>query len=124
MYYGHPLTALSFLADVVDGAQSPFLVASQLTGVEDLFQGKALTPIGSQLTDARLGYQPDQQRYNPLSPAFLSADTALTLSPILPTTLPIERRFKYTRSQQATLGLEREISDNWALSGASVINCW
>ena len=116
MYYGHPLTALSFLADVVDGAQSPFLVASQLTGVEDLFQGKALTPIGSQLIDARLGYQPDQQRYDALSPAFLSADTALTLSPILPTTLPIERRFKYTRSQQATLGLEREISDNWALS--------
>jgi len=116
MYYGHPLTALSFLADVVDGAQSPFLVASQLTGVEDLFQGKALTPIGSQLTDARLGYRPDQQRYDPLSPAFLSPDTALTLSPILPTTLPMERRFKYTRSQQATLGLEREISDNWALS--------
>ena len=104
------------LADVVDGAQSPFLVASQLTGVEDLFQGKALTPIGSQLTDTRLGYQPDQQRYDPLSPAFLSADTALTLSPILPTTSPMERRFKYTRSQQATLGFEREISDNWALS--------
>ena len=116
MYYGHPLTALSFLADVVDGAQSPFLVASQLTGVEDLFQGKALTPIGGQLIDARLGYQPDQQRYDPLSPAFLSPDTALTLSPILPTTLPIERRFKYTRSQQATLGFDREISDNWALS--------
>ena len=47
IYYGHPLTALNFLADVVDGANSPFLVASQLTGVEDLFQGRAFTPIGT-----------------------------------------------------------------------------
>ena len=46
IYYGHPLTALNFLADVVDGMNSPFLVASQLTGVEDLFQGRAFTPLG------------------------------------------------------------------------------
>jgi hypothetical protein len=96
IYYGHPLTALSFLADIVDGADSPFLVASQLTGVEDLFQGKPLTPIGSKLLDPSLSYQPDQQRYDPLSPAFLNADSALFLSPVLPTTLPIERQFRYT----------------------------
>jgi TonB dependent receptor-like, beta-barrel len=116
LYYGHPLTALSFLSDIVDGADSPFLVSSQLTGVEDLFQGRALTPIGSNLLEPGLGYQPDQQRYDPLSPAFLSADSALFLSPVLPTTLPIERQFRYTSSQQATLGIEREFADDWAVS--------
>jgi hypothetical protein len=116
VYYGHPLTALSFLADIVDGAESPFVVVSQLTGVEDLFQAAALTPIGSRLLDPRLGYQRDQQRYDPLSAAFLSADSALLLSPILPTSLPIERRFRYTSSQQATFGMEREFPGDWAVS--------
>jgi len=116
IYYGHPLTALNFLADVVDGANSPFLVASQLTGVEDLFQGKAFTPIGSILVSPSLGYKPDEQRYDPLSPVFLDANRALATSPILPTTLPIARNFRYTYSQQSTLGLEREIRNDWTIS--------
>ena len=104
IYYGHPLTALNFLADVVDGANSPFLVASQLTGVEDLFQGRAFTPIGSALVSPSLGYRPYEQRYDPLSPALLDPNLALATSPILPTTLPVEQNFKYTYSQHSTLG--------------------
>jgi len=116
IYYGHPLTALNFLADVVDGANSPFLVASQLTGVEDLFQGRAFTPIGSALVSPSLGYRPHEQRYDPLSPALLDAKLALATSPILPTTLPVEGNFKYTYSQQTTLGLERELASDWTVS--------
>lgn len=116
IYYGHPLTALNFLADVVDGANSPFLVASQLTGVEDLFQGTAFTPIGRALLNPSLGYRPDEQRYDPLSPALLDPNLALATSPILPTTLPVERNFTYTYSQQTTLGLERELAPDWAVS--------
>lgn len=116
IYYGHPVTALNFLADVVDGANSPFLVASQLTGVEDLFQGRAFTPIGSALVSPSLGYRPYEQRYDPLSPALLDANLALATSPILPTTLPVEGNFKYTYSQQTTLGLERELASDWTVS--------
>jgi len=116
IYYGHPLTALNFLADVVDGMNSPFLVASQLTGVEDLFQGRAFTPLGSTLVNAALGYRPQEQRYDPLSPAFLDVNSALALSPVLPTVLPIEGNFKYTYSQQTTLGLEHELGKDWAIA--------
>ena len=102
LYYGHPLTALSFLSDVVDGADSPFLVSSQLTGAADLFRGRALTPIGTTLLNPVLGYRPDQQRYDSLSPIFLDADLALANSPILPTTLPVAANLKYTMAQQVT----------------------
>jgi hypothetical protein len=30
--------------------------------------------------------------------------------------LPIERRFKYTYSQQTTLGMERELGSDWTVS--------
>ena len=44
LFYGHPPTGLNFLSDVVDGAQSPFLVAPQLLGADDLFHGRPITP--------------------------------------------------------------------------------
>jgi len=116
IYYGHPLTALNFLADVVDGMNSPFLVASQLTGVEDLFQGRAFTPLGRALVNPSLGYRPQEQRFDPLSPTFLDVNSALALSPILPTVLPIERNFRYTYSQHNTFGLERELAKDWTIA--------
>ncbi len=116
IYYGHPLTALNFLADVVDGMNSPFLVASQLTGVEDLFQGRAFTPLGPALANPSLGYRPQEQRYDPLSPTFLNVESALALSPILPTVLPIEQDFKYTYSQHSTFGFERELGRSWTVA--------
>ncbi len=116
IYYGHPLTALNFLADVVDGVNSPFLVASQLTGVEDLFQGRAFTPLGATLANPAIGYRPQEQRYDPLSPTFLNVDSALALSPILPTALSIEHDFRYTYSQHSTFGFERELGKDWAIA--------
>lgn len=116
LYYGHPLTGLRFLADVVDGVNSPFLVSSQLTGAADLFQGRAFTPIGTTLLTSSLGYRPDQQRFDPLAPAFLDVESALASSPILPTTLPIARNFRYSSSQQVTFGIERELSSDSTLS--------
>ncbi|MEW5976429.1 MAG: carboxypeptidase regulatory-like domain-containing protein [Acidobacteriota bacterium] len=116
LYYGHPLTALSFLADVVDGIQSPFLASSQLTGVEDLFQARPITPIGSLLVNPLLGFRADEQRYDTFSPVFLDINSALSRSPVLPTVLPIARDFRYTYSKQATFGIERELASDWSVS--------
>lgn len=92
------------------------LVASQLTGVEDIFQGRAFSPLGATLANPAIGYRPQEQRYNPLSPTFLNVDSALSLSPILPTALPIEQSFSYTYSQHSTFGFERELGKDWAIA--------
>jgi len=42
--------------------------------------------------------------------------TPLSLSPILPTALPIEQGFSYTYSQHSTFGFERELGKDWAIA--------
>ncbi|HVN82196.1 MAG TPA: carboxypeptidase regulatory-like domain-containing protein [Terriglobia bacterium] len=116
LFFGHPPTGLKFLSDVVDGVQSPFLVAPQLLGADDLFQGRAVTPIGPSIVSPALGYDPSSQRYDPLSPAFSNQAAALALSPILPQTLPVAGNFQYDYTQQVALGFEHELSNNLSIS--------
>jgi hypothetical protein len=116
LYYGHPLTGLVFLSDVVDGVQSPFLVVPQLTGAEDLFQGRAFTPIGGILANPAAGYLPTQQRFDPLSKVYSTPESVLTLSPILPQIIPVAGNFKYDYAQHTTFGIERQLASQWSVS--------
>ncbi|MHB8734327.1 MAG: TonB-dependent receptor [Terriglobales bacterium] len=109
IFYGHPLLALAFLSDIVDGVTSPYIIAPHLAGADDLFQGAAFTPLGV-VANPKLGYDPTQQRYNALSPAFTNQAFALGISPILPQTLPISKAFKFDYSEQAGVGWERQLT--------------
>jgi hypothetical protein len=116
LFYGHPPSGIIFLSDVVDGSQSPYLVARHGVGADDLFQGQAFTPTGAAVANPLLGYIGSQQRYDPTSPVFSNPDTALAFSPILSQTLPVARNFVYDYTQQATFGLERQLADTLSLS--------
>jgi outer membrane receptor protein involved in Fe transport len=109
LFYGHPMTGIIFLSDVVDGAQSPYLVAPGGVGADDLFHGRAFTPLGSAVANPAIGYIGSQQRYDVLAPAFQNQSTALALSPILSQTLPVAGNLEYDYTQQATFGIERQI---------------
>jgi len=67
-----------------------------------------------------LGYQANQQRFDPFAPNSLFANqTYLNLGfplPILPFTLPVAKNFQYGYAQQANLTIERVIAGNWKLS--------
>lgn len=109
IFYGHPLLGLAFLSDIVDGVGSPYLIAPHLVGADDLFQGGAFTPFGL-LANPALGYLPAQQRFDPLSPAFLDQAFALGVSPVLPQTLPVSANFKFDYAEQGGFGYERQLS--------------
>ncbi len=116
LFYGHPLSGIIFLSDVVDGTQSPYLVAPHGVGADDLFQGRAFTAVGGELVNSSLGYISSQQRFDALSPAFATQETALQLSPILTQTLPVASNFEYDYTQQATLGVERQLNRDFSLA--------
>jgi hypothetical protein len=117
LFYGHPLTGIIFLSDVVDGAQSPYLVAPHLAGADDLFQGRAFSgALGAAVANPLLGYLSSQQRYDPLSPVFSTQSTALALSPILSQTLPVSGNFEYDYAQQGTFGIERQLTKATSLA--------
>ena len=115
LFYGHPLTGIIFLSDVVDGTQSPYLVAPGGVGADDLFHGRAFTPLGSAVANPAIGYIGSQQRYDVLAPAFQNQNTALALSPILSQTLPVARNLEYDYTQQGTFGIERQIGASVSL---------
>src|SRR5947208_9271543 len=116
LFYGHPLSGIIFLSDVVDGSQSPYLVAPHAVGADDLFQGRAFTPLGAAVANPLIGYMSNQQRYDVVSPVFSDPSTALALSPILSQTLPVARNFVYDYTQQGTFGIERQLADNVSFS--------
>ena len=115
LFYGHPLTGIIFLSDVVDGTQSPYLVAPGGVGADDLFHGVAFTPLGSAVANPAIGYISSQQRYDVLAPAFQNQNTALALSPILSQTLPVAANLEYDYTQQGTLGVERQVGASLSL---------
>lgn len=130
MFYDHPLLALAFDSDVADGSQAPQL----------LLFGGAITPCDlanpvSTLTatnafTGRLGclppsftYLPDQQRFNPtpntpsiwVNQNYLNANPPVPLSS-LPFAYPTGANFKYGYSQQASLAIQHEFANNFALT--------
>ncbi|PYV93415.1 MAG: hypothetical protein DMG05_01595 [Acidobacteria bacterium] len=116
LFYGHPLSGIIFLSDVVDGSQSPYLVAPHAVGADDLFQGRAFTPLGAAVANPLIGYMSNQQRYDVVSPVFSDPSTALALSPILSQTLPVARNFVYDYTQQGAFGVERQLANNVSVS--------
>jgi len=71
-------------------------------------------------TSLTLGYQPDQQRFDPFAAGSLFANQNYLSAgfplPILPFTLPLARNFKYAYADQANLTIEREIAGSWKFS--------
>ena len=116
LFYGHPLLAIMLLSDVVDGAKSPYLVVPHTVGADDLFHGEAFTPLGGAVANPFLGYLGSEQRFNPSSPAFTTQASALGLSPILSTVLPVAGNFQYDSAMQGTFGVERQINSSTVIA--------
>src|SRR5262249_48259979 len=71
-------------------------------------------------TSLTLGYVPAEQRFDPFAAGSLFAnqnylDAGFPL-PILPFTLPVDKKFKYRYAQQRNLTIEREIAGSWKMS--------
>lgn len=109
LFYGRPLLGVSFLSDVNDGAQSPFLAVPGLVGGVNLFQGAQITPGPGPSVP---GYLQGQQKFDPFNPALGNQATLLQISPILPQTLHLSRNFKYDYTGQANLSVERQITSD------------
>ncbi|QUV86491.1 carboxypeptidase-like regulatory domain-containing protein [Chloracidobacterium aggregatum] len=109
LFYGTPLAGLIFLSDVVDGAQSPFLVFPGLLGGGALFRNERVNIPVPPLP----GYQVGQQRYNPLDPGFEIFNggpiRSLLFSPITSQTLHLNRGFEFDYTQQGNLSIERQL---------------
>jgi len=71
-------------------------------------------------TSFTLGYEPDQQRFDPFAAGSLFANQNYLNAgfplPILPFTLPMARNFKYAYADQANVTIEREIAGSWKFS--------
>jgi hypothetical protein len=100
---------LIFLSDVVDGAQSPFLVFPGLLGGGAIFRNERVNIPVPPLP----GYQVGQQRYNPLDPGFEIFNggpiRSLLFSPITSQTLHLNRGFEFDYTQQGNLSIERHL---------------
>jgi hypothetical protein len=136
IFYDHPLLAVAFDAVTADGGRSVQLLSSGGTasacGLITVACGGGLdTPAnlnGSSIFQGalnanalpNLGYEPNQQRFNPLLSGSLFANqnyltTGFPL-PILPFTLPVGSDFHYAYANQANLTIEREIAGSWKIS--------
>jgi hypothetical protein len=71
-------------------------------------------------TSLTLGYQANQQRFDPFAAGSLFANQNYLNAgfplPILPFTLPLGRNFVYGYANQANLTIEREIAGSWKFS--------
>ncbi len=71
-------------------------------------------------TSLTLGFQPDQQRFDPFAAGSLFANQNYLNAgfplPILPFTLPLGRNFVYGYANQTNLTIEREIAGSWKFS--------
>lgn len=134
LFYDHPLLAVAFDAVTADGGRSVQLLSSGGTpsacGLVTAACGSGLdTPAnlnGSSIFQGvlnalpSLGYEPNQQRFNPFLPGSLFANQNYLTEgfplPILPFTLPVASNFKYAYADQANLTIEREIAGSWKVS--------
>jgi hypothetical protein len=146
MFYDHPLLGLYFLGDASDGSTSAQLVFAG-TGVCSgagspgnlnaipIFQGLPINVAGSpcaasanSATLAALGYEPNQQQFNPSQPNsiflnqnYLNPSTFLPLG-FQPFGYPQAKNFVYAYSQQANLSIERDLGGGFALNLAYNFN--
>ncbi len=128
LFYDHPLLALAFDSDVADGSQAPQFAllfgnpgcgSSLATAVNavNAFQGILASCPGT----AGLNYLPNEQRFNPAPNAssvftnqqFIGLGLPMTF---LPDGFPVARSFQYAYSNQASLAIERDLGNNFALA--------
>jgi hypothetical protein len=135
LFYDHPLLAVAFDSVTAEGGRSVQLLSPGGTASAcGLIPGSGI--CGAADTPANLNgasifqgvlnalpnmfYLPDQQRFDPLAAGSLFANqnylTAGFPLPILPFTLPVDKKFVFGYSQQANLTVERQIAGTWTIS--------
>jgi hypothetical protein len=139
LFYGRPLLGLAFLSDVVDGAQSPFLVFPGVLGGASIFRGANASPsspfpvgvnsfCGADVNCAAFIAAQQRLPFNSVvnggftgtfpdaaAARFSDPITTLALSPVTSQTLHVNRNFKYDNTQQASLTVERQFLSNFSL---------
>ena len=147
IFYDHPLLATAFDSATADGGRSTQLISTggrasacgllptpapavcgngldspvNLNG-STIFQGalNANSIYPAFPTTLTLGYQPDQQRFDPFAAGSLFANQNYLNAgfpvPILPFTLPVGKNFVYGYAHQANLTIERQIAGSWKFS--------
>ncbi|HEX8871588.1 MAG TPA: carboxypeptidase regulatory-like domain-containing protein, partial [Candidatus Acidoferrum sp.] len=136
LFYDHPLLAIAFDSVTADGGRSVQLIsppgAASACGLVTPDCGGSLdSPInlnGASIFQGVLNtnaipsahYLPNQQRFDPFPADSLFANqnylTAGFPLPILPFTLPVDRKFKYGYAQQANLTVEHAFAGAWKIS--------
>jgi Carboxypeptidase regulatory-like domain len=128
LYYDHPLLAVGFNSDVADAAQQQQSVLTpgspaptSLFNATQVFQG---TIISCNFAGAIPGvnctpglassaqYQAGRQRFND--------QTFTGFGAVLPFTLPVAKDFQYASATQANLTIERQLTNNMALSASYI----
>jgi Carboxypeptidase regulatory-like domain/TonB dependent receptor len=132
IFYDHPLLALAFDSDVADGTQAPQFAftggapaACTGTGIQNLNATNIFQGLLGCLPSS-FGYLANEQRFNASLPNsvfvnenYLSSGVPLN---ILPFGFPTAKNFQYAYSEQAGLGVERDLGHEFALSVAYTFN--
>ena len=129
IFYDHPLLAIAFNSDIADAAQQQQLVAitgspspTALLNASQIFQGTVCvpgaprTPVCAALPPTAFtpgvapgtDYQFLRQRFND--------QTFSGFGAVLPFTLPVSKSFEYAYANQATVGIERQLTKNMSLA--------
>ncbi|HEY0407422.1 MAG TPA: TonB-dependent receptor, partial [Pyrinomonadaceae bacterium] len=130
LFYDHPLLAVAFNSDIADAAQqqqytnvlpgSP--ASNQLLNLLQIFQGtvcsaassNALCPAGFTTPGVAptSQYLPGRVRFND--------QTFVGFGPILPFTLAVGKDFEYAYANQASFGIERQLTKDMAFSASYI----
>lgn len=136
LFYDHPLLAIAFNSVTAEGGRSvQLLSAGGQASACGLIPGSGICPgsldkptnlNGSSIFQGVLNafpnmfYKPDQQRFDPLAAGSLFANQNYLSAgfplPILPFTLPVDKKFVFGYSQQANLTVERQLAGSWRFS--------
>lgn len=129
IFYDHPLLAVAFNSDIADAAQqqqsvltagspaptSLFNAAQVFQGTVCGVQGSVPTICGATVTPgvaASAQYQFGRQRFND--------QTFTGFGAVLPFTLPVSKDFQYASATQANLTIERQLTNNMAISASYI----
>ena len=135
LFFDHPLLGLYFLGDASDGSTSGQLAfpgtglcagagnPANLNGIA-IFQGNLTTAPncapGPAALNQYLGYLPNQQRFDPFLPnsLFINQNYIAVGFPLAfqPFGYPQAKNFVYAYSNQANLGIERDLGGGFVLS--------
>ncbi len=127
IYYDHPLLAIAFDSTTADGTRNSQLI---LPGGTATGTPLALNPINFNASSifqgvlnttgiSGISYLPGQQRFDPFNSPFFNNQNYLGASfplAFLPFTFPVAKNFVYGQAQEASLGIERELSHDWKVS--------